>query len=139
MSNHRQSPHYRSQCAREAGAAPARDSVADDIAAHARLARLVETFSPRMRQVLDFLSEGHSNKSIAWRMSISQSSVKWHVTRIIKAFGCTNRTQAALIAFSVASNSPSRVARIGFKIPAKSAAFCNAPDADMDDPNPSKQ
>lgn len=54
--------------------------------------------SKTTRNVLQMLSEGHSNKFIACELSLSQSTVKVHVTTIMKAFGCWNRTQIVLLA-----------------------------------------
>ena len=52
--------------------------------------------SPREREVLALLAEGLPNKLIARRLSISEKTVKSHMTRIFRELGVTDRTQAAL-------------------------------------------
>jgi DNA-binding CsgD family transcriptional regulator len=49
-------------------------------------------------RVFALLSEGLSNKQIAWQLGISTSTTKCYVSEILKATGCRNRTQAALLA-----------------------------------------
>lgn len=49
-------------------------------------------------RVFALLSEGISNKQIARRLDISESTVKVYVSAILRALGCDNRTQAALAA-----------------------------------------
>ncbi len=53
-------------------------------------------FTPRQREVLEFIVEGYSNKVIAAKMDISEVTVKMHVTAIFKILEVTNRTQAAM-------------------------------------------
>lgn len=52
--------------------------------------------SEREREVLQALVEGLPNKLIARRLQISEKTVKSHLTRIFRALGVTDRTQAAL-------------------------------------------
>lgn len=54
-------------------------------------ARLTE----RQLGVLGLLCDGASNKQIARRLSLSEKTVKAHVTAILRELGVTNRTQAA--------------------------------------------
>ena len=42
--------------------------------------------------------EGLSNKVIAANMDIAESTIKMHVTAILKKLVVTNRTQAAIVA-----------------------------------------
>ena len=76
------------------------------------LSACVGALRPQTRRVLSLLIEGHSNKEIAWRLSLRESTVKWHISNITKALGCRNRTQAALIAFCVARNLSSEAAKL---------------------------
>ncbi|MCC7253972.1 helix-turn-helix transcriptional regulator [Hyphomicrobium sp.] len=76
------------------------------------LSASVDALRPQTRRVLSLLVEGHSNKEIAWRLSLQESTVKSHITTITKALGCRNRTQAALIAFCVVCNLPSQAAKL---------------------------
>lgn len=63
------------------------------------ICRRIDSLTSRQRQVLQLLSEGRTNKFIAWRMSITPSTVKSHVSVIVKILGCANRTEAALLLF----------------------------------------
>ncbi|KDN87160.1 response regulator [Kitasatospora cheerisanensis] len=63
-------------------------------AARARLERL----TPREREVLALLAEGRANADIAERLTMRESTVKAHVSRILTALAVTNRVQAALLA-----------------------------------------
>jgi DNA-binding NarL/FixJ family response regulator len=56
----------------------------------------LEGLSPREREVLVLLAEGLPNKLIARRLEISEKTVKSHLTRVFRAIGVTDRTQAAL-------------------------------------------
>ncbi len=64
------------------------------------------TLTPRQRKVLSLLSFGFSNKEIGAMMSVAESTIKAHVGAIFQAFNCTNRVQAALIAFSIRQHMP---------------------------------
>lgn len=55
------------------------------------------TLTPRERQILSLIQDrGVSNKVIAKILSISESTVKLHVGKVLKKYGCKNRTQLAL-------------------------------------------
>lgn len=55
--------------------------------------------TPRQTQILNLvLSKGASNKVIANILKISESTVKLHITSILKKYGLRNRTQLALFA-----------------------------------------
>jgi DNA-binding NarL/FixJ family response regulator len=56
----------------------------------------LESLSPREREVLVMVAEGLSNKLIARRLSISEKTVKAHLTSVFRQIGVTDRTQAAL-------------------------------------------
>ena len=57
------------------------------------------TLTPRQRQILDIIvTRGVSNKNIARMLHISESTVKLHMSSILKKFGLRNRTQLALFA-----------------------------------------
>ncbi|TMD22547.1 MAG: response regulator transcription factor [Chloroflexi bacterium] len=55
-------------------------------------------FTPRERDVLRLLAEGFPNKEIARRLSLSEKTVKTHVSNILQKLGVSDRTQAALMA-----------------------------------------
>lgn len=52
-------------------------------------------FTPRQLEVLDCLKRGQTNKSIAFRLQMSQSSVKTHIQNIMRKIGASNRTEVA--------------------------------------------
>ena len=58
----------------------------------------VQTLTPRQLQVLSMVVQGHSNKVIAAQLDIAETTIKMHVTAILKSLGVSNRTQAAMAA-----------------------------------------
>lgn len=62
--------------------------------------------TPRQTQILKLIcNRGAPNKTIARMMDISESTVKLHITAILKKFGVRNRTQLALFAGPVIKDS----------------------------------
>ncbi|MDM7995931.1 MAG: response regulator transcription factor [Acidobacteriota bacterium] len=61
------------------------------------------TLSPQQQQIVDAIASGCSNKDIARELSISERTVKYHLTRIFGKLGVTGRTQLAR--FALKSNS----------------------------------
>jgi len=57
-----------------------------------------ETLTRREIEVLKLLAEGLFNKEIAYKLSISEKTVKNHVSSIFKKIGVSDRTQAAVYA-----------------------------------------
>lgn len=55
---------------------------------------LVEPLTERELELLDLLAEGLSNKLIAYRLSISEHTVKTHVASIFAKLGVSSRTEA---------------------------------------------
>ncbi len=58
----------------------------------------VETLSDREIEVLRLMASGVSNKDIADRLSITQSTVKTHITSIFQKLNVTTRTEAVTTA-----------------------------------------
>jgi two-component system, NarL family, nitrate/nitrite response regulator NarL len=54
--------------------------------------------SQRELQMLKGLSEGKTNKEIAWEIGIQEPTVKLHMKTLFRKIGAANQTQAALIA-----------------------------------------
>lgn len=57
---------------------------------------LAEELTPRELEVLQLLAEGLSNKAIAYRLDISEHTVKFHVNAIMSKLGAQSRTEAAV-------------------------------------------
>jgi two-component system, NarL family, response regulator YdfI len=63
----------------------------------ALLAAPAEPLTPREREVLQMLASGSGNKEIAARLSISEHTVKFHVTAILGKLGASSRTEAVFL------------------------------------------
>jgi DNA-binding NarL/FixJ family response regulator len=61
----------------------------------------VEPLTPREYEVLRLLAEGKTNGEIAYDLSISLSTVKFHIEHIIAKLGTSDRTQAAVRAIEL--------------------------------------
>lgn len=61
---------------------------------------LICPFSIREQEILSVLAEGVSNKHIARKFDIAESTVKVHVKHILRKLNMNNRTQAAIWAKS---------------------------------------
>lgn len=59
-------------------------------------AALEEPLSPREREVLTLLAEGLSNKVLAYRLGISEHTVKFHITSIMGKLRASSRTDAVM-------------------------------------------
>jgi two-component system, NarL family, response regulator YdfI len=66
-------------------------------AARSLPAEAVEPLTPRETEVLQMLAEGEGNKSIAWKLGISEHTVKFHVASIMAKLHAGTRTEAATI------------------------------------------
>lgn len=53
--------------------------------------------SPRESEILGLLAAGLGNKEIAWRLKISEHTVKFHVTSIFNKLGASSRAEAVAI------------------------------------------
>jgi len=61
-------------------------------------AEMPPQFTPRQEEVLYLLLDGYANKEISRMLSLSEETIKNHVTAILRGFGVTTRTQAVLAA-----------------------------------------
>ena len=55
---------------------------------------LYEALTPRETEVLELVAEGLSNRAIAATLSISEHTVKFHVSSLFGKLGAGNRTDA---------------------------------------------
>lgn len=69
-----------------------------DDRADAEIANKVATLSPQQLRVLLMLADGRLNKQIAHELSITEATVKAHMTVILRKLGLARRTQAAVLA-----------------------------------------
>jgi DNA-binding NarL/FixJ family response regulator len=82
------------------------DSEADEIA------RRMSTLTPQQMRVLMMLREGLLNKQIAYELSVSEATIKAHVSAILQKLNVESRTQA-VIAASRIDGEPSDGAAVG--------------------------
>ena len=59
-----------------------------------------EELSARELEVLRLLVEGASNKAIAARLSLSENTIKTHISRIFAKLGVQSRAEAVAVALS---------------------------------------
>jgi two-component system, NarL family, nitrate/nitrite response regulator NarL len=52
--------------------------------------------TPRELDIIRFMAEGQSNRTIAGRLNLTEAAVKVHIRRVLRKLGATNRTQAAI-------------------------------------------
>jgi two-component system, NarL family, response regulator LiaR len=57
---------------------------------------VTEHLTRRELEILELVTDGLANKEIAWKLRISEKTVKSHVSRILNKFGVQSRTQVAV-------------------------------------------
>jgi DNA-binding NarL/FixJ family response regulator len=67
----------------------------------AELMGRLATLTPQQVRVLMMLSEGLLNKQIAYELSVSEATVKAHVSAILQKLGVESRTQAVIAAAKI--------------------------------------
>jgi DNA-binding NarL/FixJ family response regulator len=70
----------------------------DDSAA---IVRRLSSLTPQQVRVLMMLSEGLLNKQIAYELSVSEATIKAHVSAILQKLGVESRTQAVIAAANI--------------------------------------
>ena len=58
-----------------------------------------DALTPAEIRVLELIAQGDANKEIARRLSVSEETIKGHVSNILSKLGAKDRTHAAMIAF----------------------------------------
>jgi len=66
----------------------------------------LERLSPRERDVLHLIAQGHSNQQIAHQLAIGEQTVKTHVSSILTKLDLQDRVQAAIFAHRHQAASP---------------------------------
>ena len=59
---------------------------------------LEDELTGREREILTFLVAGNTNKEIAGQLSLSEGTVRFHVSNILSKMGASNRTEAVSMA-----------------------------------------
>jgi DNA-binding NarL/FixJ family response regulator len=72
----------------------------------ARLRDRLATLTPQQIRVLMMLSEGLLNKQIAFRLGVSEPTIKAHVSAILQKLGVESRTQAVIAASRLSGGLP---------------------------------
>lgn len=62
----------------------------------AELAKRLATLTPQQVRVLMMLGEGLLNKQIAYKLGVSEATIKAHVSAILQKLGVDSRTQAVI-------------------------------------------
>ncbi len=65
----------------------------DDYRQQAKTADPYDQLTPREREILKLIAEGHTSREIADRLFISQKTVTGHRTKIMEKLGLQNRTE----------------------------------------------
>jgi DNA-binding NarL/FixJ family response regulator len=63
----------------------------------ADLVSRLATLTPQQVRVLMMLGEGLLNKQIAYKLSVSEATIKAHVSAILQKLGVDSRTQAVIV------------------------------------------
>jgi len=62
-------------------------------------APVLQAFTGRQREILEFLSQGLSNKEIGRRLGISHFTVRNHVSKLLQVLNIGSRREVAQLAF----------------------------------------
>ena len=81
---------------------------AGEVAAPLQVANLAERFTPKEREVLRWLAQGHSNRQISATMGIDEATVKAHLGRMLRKADASNRVELTLRALASEKNSSRR-------------------------------
>jgi len=66
-----------------------------------KMAQRLASLTPQQVRVLMMLSQGLLNKQIAYELSVSEATVKAHVSAILQKLGVESRTQAVIAAAKI--------------------------------------
>jgi two-component system, NarL family, response regulator YdfI len=64
---------------------------------HGATSVAAQSLSPREIEVLRMMAEGLGNKEIAWRMKLSEHTVKFHISSIFTKLDVSSRTEAVTL------------------------------------------
>ncbi len=77
------------------------------------LATRLTTLTPQQVRVLMMLGEGLLNKQIAYKLSVSEATIKAHVSAILQKLGVDSRTQAVIAIGRIGSSDWAKPAEAG--------------------------
>lgn len=66
----------------------------------------IASLTPAQRRILGAIRQGLLNKQIAYELTISEATVKAHITAILRKLGVNSRTQAVLLAAKLDVDQP---------------------------------
>ena len=67
---------------------------------------LAAPLTPRELEILDYVAHGYMNKQIAYKLSISEQTIKNHMSSILRKLDANDRTQAVVLAMHYGWISP---------------------------------
>ena len=70
-------------------------------------ASALDALTPRELEILGYLAAGHSNKIIARKLNLAESTIKVHVQSILRKLELSSRVQAAV--YAVQHNVPQQL------------------------------
>lgn len=68
------------------------------------LIKRLQSLTPQQTRVLGMLAEGLLNKQIAYELSVSEATIKAHVSAVLQKLGVDSRTQAVILLSRIGSD-----------------------------------
>ncbi len=68
-----------------------------DNAEEQAFAAKLDQLTPQQYRVLEMIADGMLNKQIAWEINVQETTIKQHVSAILRKLGVNNRTQAGIL------------------------------------------
>ena len=68
------------------------------------LIKRLQSLTPQQTRVLGMLAEGLLNKQIAYELSVSEATIKAHVSAVLQKLGVDSRTQAVILLSKIGSD-----------------------------------